>query len=166
MTVLYLIDANTLIRADADFYPIDRIPGFWKWLVFVADIGLVKMPAEIYGEVDRSKDQLGLWMRQPDVREALLLKEPTNGQLVQRVLDDGYGRNLNQVELDTIGNDPFLIAAALRSPDRIVVTREVSKPKMQRQNRKIPDVCRDFGVEPITDYELYRRLKFSLDGGF
>jgi len=28
MTV-YLLDANVFIRADADYYPLDRIPGFW-----------------------------------------------------------------------------------------------------------------------------------------
>lgn len=32
MTV-YLIDANVLIRAHGDYYPIDRIKPFWDWLL-------------------------------------------------------------------------------------------------------------------------------------
>ena len=30
--VLFLIDANVLIRAHEDYYPIDRVPQFWRWL--------------------------------------------------------------------------------------------------------------------------------------
>lgn len=31
--MLYLLDANVLIRAHSDYYPIDRIPQFWEWLI-------------------------------------------------------------------------------------------------------------------------------------
>ena len=30
---LYLMDANVLIRAHADYYPLDRLPQFWAWLL-------------------------------------------------------------------------------------------------------------------------------------
>ena len=30
---LYLLDANVLIRAHEDYYPVDRIPPFWTWLI-------------------------------------------------------------------------------------------------------------------------------------
>ena len=29
---MHLLDANVLIRADADFYSLERIPQFWDWL--------------------------------------------------------------------------------------------------------------------------------------
>ena len=45
---LYLIDANVLIRAHADYYPIDRIKPFWEWLLGMAEADRVKMPREIY----------------------------------------------------------------------------------------------------------------------
>ncbi|WP_373694184.1 DUF4411 family protein [Edaphobacter paludis] len=31
-------------------------------------------------------------------------------------------------------------------PAVTIVAREVSKPRKQRQNRKVPDVCAQFGV--------------------
>ncbi len=31
--MLYLLDANTLIDAKRDYYPIERIPEFWDWLI-------------------------------------------------------------------------------------------------------------------------------------
>jgi len=41
---------------------------------------------------------------------------------VQHVLEHGYAPDLNDVEIEEIGKDPFLIAAALAGPDRAVVT--------------------------------------------
>ncbi len=91
-----------------------------------------------------------------------MLSEPTNPAIVQQVLTRGYAADLTDVEIEKIGQDPFLIAAALNGPDRIVVTRESSRPSAKRANRQIPDVCAMFGVVAITDYELWRRLNFSI----
>ena len=33
MTVLYLLDANVLIDANRDYYPVARVPEFWDWLL-------------------------------------------------------------------------------------------------------------------------------------
>ena len=159
---LYLLDANVLIRAHADYYPIDRIKPFWEWLLEVARAGKVKMPREIYNEVARSPDLLGQWLRRTDVREAIILAEPTNGALVAKVTAVGYAPDLNDVEVESIGRDAFLIAAALNGENRIVVTREVSSPRKQRANRKIPDVCTMMGITSITDYALWRLLDFRI----
>ncbi len=72
---LYLPDANVLIRAHADYYPIDRIRPFWDWLLAQAIAGHVRMPREIYEEVAGSPDLLGQWLRQPQVRQAIVLAE-------------------------------------------------------------------------------------------
>jgi hypothetical protein len=32
--VLYLLDADTLIRADRTYYPLQRFPVFWQWLLY------------------------------------------------------------------------------------------------------------------------------------
>ena len=74
----------------------------------------------------------------------------------------GYAPDLTDIEIDEIGKDPFLVAAAMSAPDRVVVTVEVSAPKKQRQNRKLPDVCTTFGILSMNPFELYRTLKFSI----
>ena len=58
------------------------------------------------------------------MREALVLKEPIDGALVRQVLSRGYAPDLDDVEVEEIGKDPFLIAAALTAIDRIVVTEK------------------------------------------
>jgi hypothetical protein len=55
---LYLLDANVLIRAHEDYYPVDRIPQFWAWLLTQAEAGAVKMPLQIYNEVAPSRGLL------------------------------------------------------------------------------------------------------------
>jgi hypothetical protein len=159
----YLIDANVLIRANGDYYPIDRIKPFWDWLLAEAEAGRVQMPREIYDEVAKSPDLLGQWLRQPEVKKAIVLPEGTDGATLATVIAKGYAPDLDDIEVEKIGRDPFLIASALLGPDRVVVTREVSSPKKQLANRKVPDVCDAMGVEWIDDFELWRRLDFRIE---
>ena len=82
--------------------------------------------------------------------------------LVQHVLDTGYGKNLTDVELEEIGRDPFLVAYAAVDPgSRTVVTLEVSASAKMRANRRVPDVCADVGVTSCNPFALYRDLGFS-----
>ncbi|HYZ63655.1 MAG TPA: DUF4411 family protein [Acetobacteraceae bacterium] len=159
---LYLLDANVPIRAHGDYYPIDRIAPFWEWLLAQAEADRIKMPRQIYDEVAKSPDLLGQWLRRPEVRKAIILAETTNMVTVQTVISQGYAPNLDDVELLTLTRDPLLVAAALGGPDRVVVTREVSRPGKTRAKRKIPDVCTTMGVECINDFELWRRLDFRV----
>ena len=59
---LHLLDANVLIRAHEDYYPIDRIPQFWRWLLEIAEAAAVKMPIQIYNEVALSRGMLAEWL--------------------------------------------------------------------------------------------------------
>jgi hypothetical protein len=96
------------------------------------------------------------------VRKAIVLAEPTSGAAVARVITEGYAPDLNDVEIESLGRDPFLVAAALGGPERIVVSREVSAPSKRRHNRRIPDVCSAVGILYINDFELWRRLDFRI----
>jgi hypothetical protein len=120
------------------------------------------MPREIYDEVAQSSDVLGDWLRQPEVKAAIILSEPTDPSRVRHVIGHGYAHDLNDIEVESLGRDPFLIAAGLGGLDRVIVTREVSRPSKLRANRKIPDVCGAFGLRVINDFALYRELKFSI----
>jgi len=162
--MLYLLDANVLITASRLYYPIDQVPEFWSWLHHQAASGFVKLPLEVMEEVRagrRDNDLLMDWISQDETADALLLEEAVDAVLVQRVVSTGYATDLTDDELEQIGRDPFLIAYALSNPaDRCVVTTEVSRPSAQRQNRKIPDVCRTVGVQCRGPFDLNRDLGF------
>lgn len=161
MPKLYLLDANVFIRAHEDYYPLDRVPQYWLWLRKVGAEGIIKTPFEIYDEVSNSNGPLADWMKEEESKASLLLDETPVRVTVQQVIEQGYAPDLSDDEVEKIGRDPILIGHAFGQADRCIVTKEVSRPAKQRANRKIPDVCDAFGIEWMTDFDLYRAVKFT-----
>lgn len=166
--MLYLLDANTLIDAKRDYYPLDRVPEFWDWLVHHGEQGNIKIPLEVYEEFsdtkdkDGNKDSLATWAEQAHVTDALLFTADAEPDLVARVTYGGYLANPTDDDLLKIGRDPFLISYALRDiENRCIVTTEVSKPSKEGANRKVPDVCKSFTVRCINNFQLFRELDFK-----
>jgi hypothetical protein len=160
--LLHLLDANVLITADKNYYPIDRVPEFWDWLIHNGTEGRIKIPLEIIEEICTGTDELAKWLSNKGHRESLQCDEVVDLEIVRRVISDGYAPDLNDIEIDTVGRDPFLVAYALRDPAaRCVVTTEISKPKKLRANRKIPDVCNHFNITCHDTFGLIRNLDFS-----
>ena len=160
--MLYLLDANVLIDANRDYYPIDRVPEFWEWLAHEGENGRVKIPLEVYEEIKDGDDGLAEWIKNDQNKAALLFEEDADVDLVSRVTDDGYADDLTDDEVEKIGRDPFLVAYALTNEDnRCIVTTEVSKPSRQRANRHLPDVCNTFDVPCVNTFQFTRALDFS-----
>ena len=162
--MLYLLDANVLITAHRDYYPVKRVPEFWDWLQHHAAAGTVKVPWEILDEVKRGtrQDDLLDWLKNDTVKDALILDEEPDLTLVRRVIEQGYAPDLNEADLEKLGRDPFLIAYALRDPRRrCIVTTEVSRPSKKRANRKVPDVAKGFGITPLDPFRFARELDFT-----
>ena len=131
MNVLYLLDANVLIDANRDYYPIERVPEFWDWLVEMGELGRVKIPQEIYEEIvlppPSRPDVLVDWLT--NHRDALLLEEQVREDLVGDVTERGYADDLTDDEIEKIGRDPFLVAYALADvQNRCVVTKRTARP--------------------------------------
>lgn len=159
--MMYLLDANVLIDAHRDYYPLARVPEFWRWLTHHGTSGSVKIALEIYEEVKRGDDELAHWLREPATQASLLLAHEPDPVLVRRVIEDGYAADLTDDELERLGRDPFLIAYALASPAAsCVVTTERSRPSRVRGNRHIPDVCSGLGVRACHTFDLLRELDF------
>lgn len=160
--MLYLLDADTLIKADHTYYPLQRFPVFWEWLLYHSKIGNMKVPQERFDEVTAGRGELVDWLSDKERKEALLLPGVVDQTLLTQVIEQGYAPDLDEMELVTVGKDPFLIAYGLVSvADRTVVSFEVSAPAKQRANRKIPDVCAGFGLKCITMFDLIKALDFT-----
>ena len=128
--------------------------------------GRVKIPEENFEEIVRPQpenpDSLIDWALTN--RDDIVLNEAVNEGNVSLITAQGYAEELSDIEIEKIGRDPFLMAYAYVDPNnRTVVTTEVSAPSKVRANRKIPDVCRDFGIRPIDTFALIRELDFRTD---
>jgi hypothetical protein len=164
VVVLYLLDANTLIDANRDYYGIGQVDEYWEWLVHFGEQGRIKIPLEIYEELKSGSDAVAAWAKDEKTEAALVLSEEVDIDLVRRVTEQGYASDLTDIEIEEIGRDPFLIAYALSEPaNRVIVTTERSKPKAQRKNRKVPDVCAQFGIRSCNAFTFGRELGFCTD---
>jgi hypothetical protein len=161
-SALYLLDANVLIDAGNLYYPMDRVPEFWEWLAHQGKQRVVGMPREIFEEPKAGDDDVAKWLKRRAPGSVLLHNEAVRPEHVRRVIRDGYAPDLAAHELDMLGKDPFLIACALVDPvKRCVVSTEVSKPSKKRSDRKVPDVCRQFGIRCINTFQFIKELNFS-----
>jgi hypothetical protein len=151
-----------LIDANRDYYPIGRVDEYWDWLVDQGEKGKVKIPIEIYEEFKHGKqDALAKWAKLSSTEKALRIDEDVDIDLVRQVTENGYAPDLTDIEIEEIGRDPFLIAYALvDANERVVVSTEASRPKAKRQNRKVPDVCDQFGIKCVNAYQFGHVLDF------
>ena len=142
----------------------DRVPEFWKWLLHMGEIDRIKMPLEIHEEVGRGTDVLSRWIRQPDNKRRLILNRSADRYLVNRAVTEGYAHDLSDEEIEKIGRDPFLVAYALRdAASHCIVTAEISQPKKERANRKLPDVAAHFGIRTCDTFALVQKLDFKTE---
>lgn len=159
---MYLLDANTLIRANADYYPLKRIPQFWDWLIDKGNSGVVKIPNEIADEITTGRDDVSEWLKDRKIKDALRLNEAVDPSLLRRVVAQGYAPDLTDAEMELLGRDPFLVAYGMAAAGRSVVTKERSAPSKQRANRKVPDVCNVMGVRWMTAFAFYDEADFRI----
>ena len=159
--MVFLLDANVLIFAEKQCCSIDKVERYRQWIVCNADQRRIFLPLQIILEISKGSDDLKRWINQRHIRNRLEFRKEVSQDCVGKVLLEGYGENLSEREINRIGADAHLITYAIEEDEAVIVTRETSKPARQRANRKILDVCAEFGVSCIDDSELYRRLDFD-----
>lgn len=137
--MLYLLDANVLIDADRDYYPIHRVPQFWAWILDNAKRDRIGVCREVLSEISLPKikgkrdDRLTDWVKKNS--SILLLPETPDRARVSHVLYKGYAPDLSESEIQVLGTDPYLIAYATAArTERCIVTCEVSTPRKKRKN--------------------------------
>ena len=169
MSAQYLLDANVLIEANAQYYQPDRIPHFWLWLADKAQQGIVKMPAEVLDEITPSKSDEPFKGWLSDNHNDLLLEEPSPSALLPRVLEIGYGfsQNPDSRVLEELRIDALLVSYALTEPDRrcVITLERWQSPQAtlpSSRNRKIPLVCSLLDIKCINTFDLIRILDFRI----
>ncbi len=168
--MLFLLDANVLIEAKNLYYPIDRIPQFWAWILEQAEIGHIRIPTMVIEEIFRGhkNDELLQWVKANRIK--LELSAEVDERNWSQTLTQGYGfpsTSVAEVLLFAERADPYLIAHALSDIKNIhVVTLEAAKSNLTSLpkpiNRKIPTICELLGIKYLDTFELIRVLDFRI----
>lgn len=162
----YLLDACVAISAYQEHFPFVQFPEIWDDLLREAKLGRVAIPPQIMSEIEPNENEFTEWLKQKKARDILQLGEAIDQSVVDRVIRDGYAKDLTVPEHIKLGRDPVLIAYACVQPGRrVVVTDEKSEPEdlppenqKKRANRKIPDVCRTLGIPWISGAEYFETI--------
>lgn len=156
----YLLDANVLIEAHKRYYGFDLCPGFWRAMVRQHLANRVFSIDRVKQEIAQAKDKLHKWAQ---LKAPGTLFKRTDGKatiehfgaMVQWVQSEPQYRPEAKAEFATVA-DGWLIACA-KAEGLIVVTDELYDAEIKKRV-KIPNVCRQFGVECINTFEMLRQL--------
>lgn len=158
--MLFLLDANVLIDANRDYYPIEDIPEFWDWILFNAENDKVKIPIEILEELINGNDLLAKWCKKN--KKILTLDESAEPEKVSQCVEIAYSTNPNDIDVEKLGRDPFLLSYAIEDANsRTIVTTEISKPSKKGVNRKLPDACESLNIQCVHSFQFFKVLQFK-----
>lgn len=157
MSNIYIIDNDSLIELKR--YPSDVFVSLWVRIEELVDAGRLIAPHEVLRELAVGDDVIEKWAKGHKVMFVDLDKDQT--EALQVILRD-YPR-IHDPEKTSADADPMLVALCqvLSRRDRgnkyCIVTQESLKGP---GSQKLPNVCKELGVETIKLVELFKRERF------
>ena len=161
--IQFALDANVLINAYWDYYPIDIFPGFWDFLSHNIAVGQILIIDRVRAEI-KSPRQLTQWV-----------ELATNGEFVSTASQPVVNKYRQMADW-VHGNPQFLpsageafsrgadgwLAAYASVNGFILVTNEVFNPNVKRKV-PLPNLCDEFGVtyQNITDMAREFNARFD-----
>lgn len=163
----YLLDSNIFIQSKNIQYPFDIFPGFWEWLERDMAGDLIASIKPVYKELIKGNDDLSEWVKNCNEKGYFLPVDDTDTQKkFSEIANWVYASERifkETAKAEFLGvADSWLVAKAA-AEDLKIVTLETFDANTKNRV-KIPNVCKEFGVEYINTVELIRRLnvKFGI----
>lgn len=144
--VVYSCDSSSLVMASGVLYPMDNFPALWTKIEELIRSNRLKMSEPVYDEAMRG-EVLRIWCREQELKPFLLSRVDESIQTALRDIQADY-QNLAHLHTSKSSADPWVIALAMQYQQGVVITEE--QPAGNLQGPKIPDVCKDLGIECIN----------------
>ncbi|NLL20098.1 MAG: DUF4411 family protein [Clostridia bacterium] len=159
----YLIDANVFMTAHRQLYPFDLVPSFWEQLVEKASNRIVIIEA-IEKEIRKGQDLLVEWYERERANFRVLgIPGPEVIQayrvIIKSINANGQYKPSAKREFASSA-DSWLCAYGLALGETIV-TLEKYEADIKKKV-KIPNVCREFGIEYIDLLQFMREIGIRL----
>ena len=155
----YVLDADVLMTANRSYYAPDICPSFWQRLIQAHQEGHLISIDRVRDEILDGNDSLVKWIND----EATDIFVPSTELSVAGVfsqISDWVQRNsqfTDAAKVEFLGTADGWLAAYARANNGTVVTLETFNVNIRRRV-KLPNVCRQFGVEYIDTFEMLRRI--------
>ena len=164
---VYVLDTNVFVEAARRYYAFDIVPGFWQMLIDQARIGNIISIDRVKSEIDRGDDDddLKTWANSNFYPWFVSTDEDVVNDAYRRIMEQANRQKqftpYAKAEFSSADNaDAWLVAYAL-SKNYLVVTHEQYAQDIKREI-KIPNVCKEFGVEWLDIYQMLRALHVRL----
>lgn len=167
---VFLMDANSFITPYQLYYPFDLAPNFWRCMENKISDGSIVILDKVYDELIRGGDALSDWIEHINPITVVSHKEPNiikkYGDILTYIQTSGFYKTKALTEWADINvADPWLIACA-DVLQYTIVTFEKPNGNLSKTSpsahTKIPDVCKEFGVENKDLFYMMRTLSFNL----
>lgn len=159
MRKIYCLDTNFFIEGWNKYYSPNFCSSYWEIVERLGKRGMLFVPQEVKKEIDKVDDKLQDWFKG---KNFLIRNIDVN---VQNCLKRLYAKDKSHLNLanNIKGRslaDPWVVAHAM-AEQAIVVTKEFSSSSPDPKKVKIPDVCKNMGVECIDDFEFIKRMNIQ-----
>lgn len=151
----YCVDTSSLIAAWDERYPLENFPLFWEKLEALGASGRAFVPEAVVDETDKRSKELNKWLKD---RAHSIVKYEVEIQQEAKAILGQYPLLVKHIK-SRFAADPFVIATA-KAKGLVVVTEET--PSNSASRPKIPDVCRELGIECVTLIALIRRERWVI----
>lgn len=160
----YIIDSCSLIDLNKHS-PIDVFPGLWKKIGGLINSNMMVSHIEVFNEITQQDDILFEWAKKyKTMFKKITLKQ---SEIVKEILKKYPSFVKKDSKYDA---DPWLVALAKEvqenpqtnlffSIKRLVVTEE----SLKGNKKKVPFVCKEFGIDCINRIEMIRQEGWKFD---
>jgi hypothetical protein len=147
----FLLDANCFIEPRNTFYPFCYAPAFWDALLYGHESGVIFSLDEVKKEISEKEDEIKNWVEQENFPPSFF--KPITEETIRKFAEiqnwtdkHRYFSRLEKNKFASKKTDGCLVAYA-KEHHMVLVTQEkfVFDPKTTKS--KIPNLCRQFGVE-------------------
>lgn len=153
----YLIDADVMLQAKRIYYRMHIVPGYWDWLSRANEMGVLYSNESVYPEIvkpGRRPDDAAQWAMER--KDSFFLDLPKNidkkSGHITKWLKKKY--DTDDFEEFSKGADLDLVKHA-HAGGFVLVTQESTNTNWKAI--KIPNVCKQFGIECVGTFELLER---------
>lgn len=155
----FILDTNVFIEAWNKYYSPSVCQDYWQVIETLAQKGVVRIPEQVYDELEDKDDDLFNWIKARPV----LIETVTEGvqQKMSTLLADNVAKNIVNNNRRRNLADPWVIAHAMEN-GHTVVTKEILTGR--DHDPRIPDVCAKFNVPYLDDFQFIQQvgMKFTV----